>query len=251
MLSQFPFVGDRYRIWTLLGILTLISSVGCAQTSWNGQVDRWGSLREVLKEGDTSGKIDLRFLRGRSFHAVGALAELQGEIAVVDGLVRVSIGDAAIHRRGRHGDEAAFLVAARVREWDVESLPSPFDLEELVDWVRLRLSNSPWPDARIVPIRIQGEMEFEGHVLAGYCPHASARPPEGAQAPLKLNYDGVATIIGFYSDLPPGEVAHHGSSFHLHAVSKIDGEWVVSHVDQLQINAGAELSLPAGAAESR
>ena len=251
MLIQYSFVSCRNRLWNWLWILILLSSVGCAQTFWNGKVDRWGSLREVLKEGDTAGKIDLLFLHGRSIHAVGALAELRGEIAVVDGVVRVSYGDRGVHRRGRRGDEAAFLVAARVRDWDGEAVPSRLDLEGLADWVSLRLSNSPWPDARIVPIRIEGEMEFEGHVLAGYCPHASASPPEGAQAPLNLNYAGVATIIGFYSDLPPGEVAHHGSSFHLHAVSKIDGEWVVSHVDQLLVRAGAELSLPAFSSETR
>jgi acetolactate decarboxylase len=54
--------------------------------SWNGVVERHGSMREVMREGRTGARISLdAAARSSRTVAVGALAGLDGEIAIVDG----------------------------------------------------------------------------------------------------------------------------------------------------------------------
>ncbi len=237
--------------FSLLAAILLLTCAGCASPVWDGTVDRWGTLREVLREGDTSGKVPVCAVLSPGAHGIGALEGLEGEILITKGEAWIGTGNETpgtiTTRRALLGDEAAFLAVAEVVEWSSVTVDRPLTEESLGALIRLRLSGTRFAHAPVVPVRVEGLIEWDGHILAGHCPQDPNPPKPGAGPPLELSGTGSSpvTLVGFLADLPPGELTHHGSRFHLHALRE-EPTWAVAHVDKFTVLPGARVLLPAG-----
>ena len=75
----------------LAAILALVIA-GCAAPSEAPfiEVRGWGTMREVLREGDTRGRVPLVAVVEDHTWGVGALEDLEGEITIVDGEVSIA-----------------------------------------------------------------------------------------------------------------------------------------------------------------
>ena len=61
---------------------------------WDGKLSQYGEMRKVLGQGRHDGRVRLGDLTTRSHcYGVGALAELGGEITIVDGQIVVTRSD--------------------------------------------------------------------------------------------------------------------------------------------------------------
>lgn len=214
-------------------------AAGCAAPRWDGRVERWGSLREVLREGQKQGRVAVASTLTPDAVGIGALADLDGEIAVLDGAARVGRADAA--RAGNEPatakDQAAFLVLARVPAWRTTRL----DAELSFATFDPRAFGAA--DARTIPFLVQGDFaDLEMHVLRGRCPYAE--DDAAGEPPLRMTRPRAqGTLVGFWTSEPPGVLTHHGSSLHVHVVlAGPDG--VVAHVDSVRVLAGAKVSVP-------
>jgi len=190
------------------------------------------------------------------------MAELAGEILIADGSARISKGtDFRVNsssplvtsRNAEPGDQAAFLVTAEVPRWRTVEIDRRLDEKGLAELVRKLLKGTPFAKAKVVPLRVEGHFTWEGHVIAGICPHSApivtaGLAEAGPALPIEVRATAHSptTLVGFLSDLPPGEIAHHGTRFHLHALhGDYTGGGQVAHVDSFAIEPGAVLSLPA------
>ena len=227
---------------------------GCATKAWDGSVDRWGTLRQVLREGDDHGKVHFARICSPFTHGIGALAKLEGEIAIQRGVPFTSRASSPsglpAHARIRSSiatrdDEAAFLVSAEVYTWSEFRIEKTLDEEGFRAWLEIELAGTAAEHAAIVPVRITGIFRWNGHVLAGHCPFSTEPMRPGASSPVPVtgSLQTGATLIGFFTRLPPGEIAHHGTSFHLHAVDQETGQ--VAHVDSFTLGLGSRVHLPA------
>jgi hypothetical protein len=82
------------------------------------------------------------------------------------------------------------------------------------------------------------------HIINGFCPHAGEPDPASEPWRLVSSNPTDVTIIGFFARDAAGELTHHGTSMHAHALVRIAGRLVTGHVDSIGIEAGATLQLP-------
>lgn len=98
-------------------LLLLLASAVFASASAQPPVGVYGAMRRIMQDGNLSAAVSLDTLDRTHLYALGPVAGLQGEIAVVDGRVYVA-------RRGDNGVDttsappaAAVLVYSRVKRW--------------------------------------------------------------------------------------------------------------------------------------
>ena len=224
---------------TTVKVSCLLLAAACAAPRWDGSVERWGSLREVLRDGQKQGRVVLTSALTPDAVGLGALADLEGEIAVLGGAARVGRADA--ERAGGEPaaakDQAAFLVLARVPAWRTTQL----DAELSFATFDPRAFGAA--DARTIPFLVQGDFaDLEMHVLRGRCPYVA--DDAAGEPPLRMTRPRArGTLVGFWTSEPPGVLTHHDSNVHVHVVlAGPDG--VVAHVDSVRVLAGARVSVP-------
>jgi alpha-acetolactate decarboxylase len=224
----------------VLATLLVLVVGACAAPRWDGATQRWGTLRSVMRDGDKSGKVEIAAAIEADSVGLGALAELAGEVIVLDGVGWIGRGRERACERTGAGDRAAFLVLARVPAWSEFDLPADTELAAFDPRVYGSF------DAPTIPFVIEGELEaLEAHVLQGRCPYDAA-DTSGAE-PIRHREALVrGTLVGYWSSEPPGVVAHHDTPLHVHVLVPPDRERAgyVGHVDTVRVRAGARLRVP-------
>lgn len=203
------------------------------------KVVTFGTMREVLREGHSEGRVLLAGIAGPHTIGVGAMENLLGEITILDG--RVLIAEAGANacslREARSGDRAALLVLAEVPAWQESSLPACASYEELEGLIARRLTELGHDLSQPVPVKVHGKATLLGvHVIAGNCPIAN---PDG---PAPWRWSGAAgevDLVGVFVTGSAGELTHHTHQSHLHAVA---GQ-VSGHLEEIGLSE-AVLYLP-------
>ncbi len=232
-------------------ILTFICLCSCSSTSEVAYkheahaVKTWGSMREVLREGNTGGRVQLTEVVHAKSMGVGALAELKGEITVIDGVAFVSTFSderpnstgVPVTRRALDSDQAALLVMAEVNAWKSVELAECSSYEELERKISHCLIQHHFDLFQPTPIRISGIAErVDFHVIAGSCPIAE---PEGTP-PWRGSVEGdPLELVGIYVEGSAGKLTHHQHNSHLHVISGS----LTGHVDALSLR-NATLQIP-------
>ncbi|MEN8136658.1 MAG: acetolactate decarboxylase [Thermodesulfobacteriota bacterium] len=224
-------------------LLTFLVSTTLA-VSGNYNVTWEGTLKAV-HHGDVSGKLSLNEFSGKKhLYAVGPVAELDGEITVIDSTFHIA--------RVRHGEiktdndlttRASFLVWAEVPAWRSpvmlgESADNQDQLEKLID----RLAAEKGVDTtKPFPFMIDGiAKSADYHILAPKASNkaASDHRSNAKTVPLK---DVPVRIIGFFSKNHGGIFTHMGSMTHLHI---LDNNGHSGHVDAIALDSKAMVLFP-------
>ncbi len=225
--------------------------------AWTGEVQTHGALRAMFHQGQTGAMVSMdALLPNPRLVAIGALADLAGEVTVLDGRTVLSYpdGDGVKAVSPGPADAAAtLLVAAEVPAWTSVSLSEPiawdtFDaqLGALAEKAGMSL------DGRF-PFLIEGEVsDLRWHVIDGSkLTGGGGSHQDHLAAAVRQQADvATATLVGFYSAHDQGVFTHMGSKTHVHAVM---GEPVTTgHVDHVVVPAGAVVRFPvdAGADEA-
>ncbi|HIG85864.1 MAG TPA: hypothetical protein EYQ25_02365 [Planctomycetes bacterium] len=208
----------------------------------------WGSMREVLRNGKTEGRVKLSVLNDPAMIGVGAMAELSGELTIDWGVPHVvaASGDQVTFLTPGDGAQATLLALAKVPAWEEYSLPAISSLEELESIIAATAKEQGIDTGAVpaIPFRVTGR--FEGlclHVLNGSCPIAN---PEGPEPWRLTDANAEGALIGFYAENAAGQLTHHGQRSHVHAiVTTSAGGKAGGHVDHTRVREGASLFLPA------
>lgn len=217
---------------------------------FDGQFEVHGALRAMFHQGQTGKVVALdSFVPDPDMFAVGALADLAGEITIADGQVYLSYpdGDSARTEVASHSDAgAALLVASHVSGWIETATRREVTLAQLEDEIaELAAAEGLAPEVRF-PFVLEGEVEnLQWHVIDGarlqgggtsHADHlAAAVQLERERSPAKL--------IGFYSTRDQGVFTHMGSRIHVHCV--LEGPVASGHVDDVVVPSGTTVRLPA------
>ncbi|MDY7092851.1 MAG: acetolactate decarboxylase [Acidobacteriota bacterium] len=235
-------------------ILILAPALGLALTAWAGSsaspVETHGSLRAMMHEGAIGAAVSLNsLLPDPQVCAVGALAELAGEITVLGGqayLAYPAAGEPRVEVTGQSEAGAALLVSSRVTEWQSLTLEEPIPFESLGAEIRRLASGAGFDVEGPFPFLVEGALEdLEWHVIDG------SQLPEGPSSHQAHRSAGVrsslaradGTLVGFYSTEHQGVFTHMGSTTHVHCV--LEDPVASGHVDHVTLPAGARLRLPA------
>jgi alpha-acetolactate decarboxylase len=231
----------------IVAAVVLLFLGACSVPGWNGQIEAWGSMRDVMMDGHTQARVSVVDAgRMSGTVGIGALEGLQGEIAIVDGVPWISRvdGDHLECARGaRNGDRATLLAISHVSRWKTIAIDrdlSPAELDALLASTQrdLGLGQRPWPFV------IEGDLfDVGAHVLRGQCPYAGPVDPE--HEPIRRSFAEVrARLVGFYAPNSVGELVHHGQATHVHVIVE-QPEVFVGHVDSVSVRGGAWLRVPA------
>lgn len=223
-------------------------SVGCTTATWNGKNERWGSLKEVLRNGQTQGRVAVAQLtQAPGAVGLGVLKELKGEVTIVGGKVWISTiqgGEAVTEAVTADSKaEAAFLVTSNVRAWHELIIDENMNLEGLQECLQREMGERKLSQSDTVPFVVMGTFdELQAHVVNGGCPFA-ADPALRKEPVREKRTESPGTLIGFMTSLPPGTLTHHGSRLHVHVA--LDGPVpYAGHLDHVVIGKGSRLLLP-------
>ena len=235
----------------LAGTLILwLSSAAFAEAESPINLSVYGNFKRMIHAGDVSGKIDLTSIPcSAGTYAVGALANLQGEILVWDGHVLITPGESISGSTQPPGvnEQGALLVSAQVKEWEQTQVLHDMRQKEFEQFV-IDSARSKCIDTRKpFPFIMMGEItDYTWHVVTGVAKrhggatqhqqgHASNRTFSGAETKGKL--------LGFYSaEELEGVISHPGEHFHVHYAD--DNLKISGHLDTFGVRKGATLLLP-------
>jgi acetolactate decarboxylase len=234
----------------ILALLAL--AAGCETTPparpWKGRIDLYGTMREVMMEGKTEGRVELAPLQGDArLVGIGALEGLAGEVVLLEGVAWCTrsgaLGTLETHAGAEQGVRATMLASARVSSWFTLPVPAGLSASGIEAFVAQAARDHGLGRTQTFPFLIEGGFrDMRAHVLHGRCPNMGSGPPE-TEPVRRLIPSAHGRLVGFYTELAPGTLTHMGEKTHVHLLVK-EGESLVAHVDELQIDAGAVLKLP-------
>jgi alpha-acetolactate decarboxylase len=228
----------------LLGTAALVAGLAaCSAPGWDGRVERWGTLRAVMRDGDKGGRVVVEDVVRPSSVGLGALAGLEGELLVLDGFAWAgrSASSGTSVERVTGEDEAALLFLAEVPRWRTATLIIATQAETFSPHAYGAVYGARAPST--IPVVFHGKLtDVEAHVLAGRCPYASG-DTSGEDPVVRTFAKANGTLVGFWTQEPPGELTHHGSSLHWHVLLD-EPERFVGHLDRGRLLAGGSVSVP-------
>lgn len=223
-----------------------------------------GNFRHMLHMGDTAGRVAIDTLEAPQSWGIGALADLKGEVVILDGRVLVSRGDDPRARLEppAEGEEAVILAYGQVAAWQSVTLPHEMTPAQLTMFLGHQGAGLGLDLEAGFPLRLRGSFPaLVWHVVTGEVPaqghggaqkhgmqgdgamqaaHANIRPGMSV-----YNEAGAAgEIVGVYTGAAlEGIASHPGERLHLHFVSEDNRR--SGHVDEVVFPAGTALLLPA------
>lgn len=173
-------------------------------------------------------------------YAVGPLAGLRGEITIFDGAPSIAtVKDGAIVADTSFQHQAAFLIHARVEQWEEISVPETVaTLAALEDFIREAATERGLGASQPFAFLLKGASSLRFHVMNKQEPsmsHAEARVTFSLE-------EQPVEIIGFYSDSHQGVLTHHDRRTHMHF--RTTDLLQSGHVDDIRPGPGMVLSLP-------
>jgi alpha-acetolactate decarboxylase len=254
--------------WTGSLLLAIGLHAGCDRKSESAKVRRspdvaslaaesavdlktYGTLHGLM-DGQTGAQVSLASLRSdKSLVGLGSLSELRGEVWIFGGEVWVSYPkddkSAWARELGTLNETAAFLVTARVPEWQTGPVSREVPFDELPDFVEGLAREAGLDSKRPFPMVIEGELaNLALNVVDGRGFTTGKKIPreELMAAAAKAEYpraEGV--IVGFFSSRDRPDFVHPGSRLHLHVLLR--GESQVGHVDRVALTRASQIRLPA------
>jgi len=226
----------------------LLFTQACAQPSATfPEVKIEGAMREVMWNGAIEARVSLDSLHpGSIWYGLGPLANLRGEITVLDGVVYKSEVDSfgmLVVRRDSLVGAPFFVHCGRV-DWEKHALPDSLrNMREVEGFLNEQLAGVDVP----IPYMLQGFWS-EAHIHAVNLPKGSiVRSPDEAHeglTPYQI-FDLNGTAIGFYSRNHHAVFTHHDTNMHTHFVS--DNRRWMGHLDSAEFsNKQLSIWLPRG-----
>jgi len=241
---------------TALGLASCLLTVSCgskqvheAAPPWNGHIQRWGTLREALRDGQDHARVAVTEVARKGVYAIGALEGLRGEITVFDGEVWVSEGHAqrpVTTRGAATSANATVLFAAEVHAWREIVVDADVDPSELDAYLASQARAAGLDTSEPFPFVVEGGLrQLSMHVIAGECPIRARMLGRETTAPAyelhAASVDG--RLVGVFAADSSGTFCHMGSRTHVHALLERGGG-LTGHAETVGVAAGAVLKLP-------
>jgi acetolactate decarboxylase len=206
-----------------------------------------GEMMRVHREGDASPKVALADVaRGAGRFAIGPVAGLRGEITVLDGeaFIATAMGDVE-HVAYDWDYQAPFLVYGDVKAWREVSPPAhAVSITEIEEWLPNAAREHGLDPEQPFPFKIETDSsKIKYHIIANDAPgYQTVRPHSELQKRFALDGEA-AVLVGVHSAKHAGIFTHHGSTTHIHVISRDKKH--SGHVDAVSLGPETKYFLPA------
>jgi hypothetical protein len=227
----------------------LVCLAACTSSPPSVPVQQYGLMREVHRDHQIQARVALAGFNAPGWQAVGALADLAGEVTIIDGVVMIEQCETVtprcvmVPRIGHvyppYDYRATLLTAARVTAFRDVPLPQAVDDAALTAAIQQALGAAA---TEPVAFRVQGTAA----ALTMHCVRGAVPGDDPKKAPWTHTATApvAVTLVGFFAPGREGEMTHHGTALHVHAVLTVDGRMATGHVDDFRMQPGAVLQLP-------
>lgn len=208
-------------------------------------VNHSGALRNIMS-GNIQPVISLDSLKNkRNLYALGAVANLKGEIQIFNGKSSNSfVVNDSVQIKDTYNIQASLMVYAEVKDWDsfqIKNGKTKGDLEEQI--FELATSSGINTDVPF-PFLLEGIIpSLDWHVINwkdGDTLHNHIKHKESGLNGTLANKK--VQIIGFYSTKHKAVFTHHTTNIHMHF--KTDDNAIAGHIDDLFLKEAITLKLP-------
>ncbi len=233
----------------MLRLVPLLVLAGACQTPPRAsEVRVHGALATVVRQGDLRGVVAVaNAVRGPATVGLGAAAELDGEITIVDGKTWwTRVVEGALRTDEPVGLSAALLVTSEVDRWQEVVLREAVPFAGLDAAVAAAAGSLGLDLERPFAFRVDGPVRgLHWHVVDGarLPPGPSSHEAHQAASVRGEIASGDAVLVGFHSRHHHGMFTHHSTDTHVHVVLAPQG--ITAHVDGVDLPAGTVLWLPA------
>ncbi|MEJ2005636.1 MAG: acetolactate decarboxylase [Cyclobacteriaceae bacterium] len=225
-------------IRTILISFILIFSIQ-SYAQHDSRVQYAGSIRETMLEGKLEPAVLLDSIEPMDgLYAIGPLADLRGEILVLNGERFISrvLTEETMSVKVEGGAGAPFLVYSHVDRWRKVNIPENIsDLDALNDYLE---SIAPTLDEPFI-FQVKGDVEHaQIHIQKLPLGTKVSSPEEAHQGQFNYSFenDGVV-IIGFFSTKHQGIFTHHDSYTHMHLIT--EDRVMMGHLDEARFKPGS------------
>lgn len=206
-----------------------------------------GALKNMMHKGDISAKADVKDLEQiEHVYALGAVAELKGEILILDSKPFISYSkDNQVQISNSFDYKASLLVYSSVIAWDAFPIPNNISTyEDLEAFVQKTARKNGIDTNEPFPFKLSGEAaSINWHVInwkEGDTEHSHEKHitsgPHGSLDNVTID------VLGFYSNSHHAIFTHHTTNMHLHVKTK-DNK-IAGHLDGIELGEGMVLYLP-------
>ncbi len=232
------------QVYILGGILVLLL-ISC-KTDSEVNVKYSGALMEIMA-GNITGTISLDTLEDiENVYALGALADLKGEIQIFNGeVLNSSVNDSTVVLSSSLNNNANLLVYTGVNNWEEVEIPSQIITKDEVE-------KFVFDTAKEIGITIEKPFPFllsgTAQSLSWHVINWDITDKEHTHQKHQMSglngtlTDTAVEILGFYSDKHKGVFTHHTTNMHLHF--KTQNNKLAGHVDDIILGNMMILKLP-------
>ena len=231
----------------LLFIISIISCKKENKESKNFKVEYNGALKNMMRKGDISSKVELKdFENIEHFYALGATENLKGEIQIFDSEPFISnVVDSTLAFDNSFNKKATLLVYASVDKWNSFKIPENIvTYKELEIYISQTAKDNQIKVDKPFPFLLEGKPKYiDWHVINwknGDTEHSHEKHINSGLNG-RLNNKQVE-MLGFYSDSHHAVFTHHTTNMHIH-LKTVDNK-IAGHVDDLNLEKGMILKLP-------
>lgn len=208
-------------------------------------IQQFGAMRAVMREGQTEPRAALVMYESPNLFGVGAMSGLDGEVTIDDGSVWVSrVEDDGLATTGPEAERGAFatlLTVGFAKDWEQSTLATPSDGAAIEQAIAALASVAELPADGPLLVAIDGHATQVGvHVVAGACPHAR---PDAEAWRTTLAGGTPIRVVGVFATDREGELTHHGTRLHLHAIFTEKDRVATGHIDAISLEPGATLRI--------
>ena len=231
-------------------LLIIISITSCKtenKESTNFKVEYNGALKNMMRKGDISSKVELKnFENIEHFYALGATENLKGEIQIFDGKPHIStVVDSTLAFDNSFDKKATLLVYASIDKWKSFKIPENIvTYNELEIYINHTANDNQIKVDEPFPFLLEGKPKYiDWHVINwknGDTEHSHEKHINSGLNG-RLSNEQVE-MLGFYSDSHHAIFTHHTTNMHIH-LKTVDNK-LAGHVDGLNLKKGMILKLP-------
>lgn len=182
-----------------------------------------------MHEGDISAKVEIDTMETSNVYALGALAELKGELTIVNGKTYVSkVVDSMAVIGSSENVKAALFVFSQIHSWDTLSVTGGDDLASLV-----ASSLKEYGIKAPAPFMVIGKPTAIDYHIVNLDPKSKDPSDHKKGAFVDTIKNRQLTLLGFYADDAQGVYTHHSSKTHVHFVEESSS--LTGHVDDVML----------------
>lgn len=229
-------------------ISSLVLAVSLNATSlWDGKVEYAGALKNAMKMGDLTPKIELSTLKEKkNLYALGAVGFLKGEVQIFDSKPKVTYVDNGKLKFDRtFSRNASLLVYSQVPSWSEFKIPNEIKTRnQFEEYIEEVADEHGLDTQKPFPFLLQGKFKSNSwHVIDWDKKDKVHSHKKHIQSGVHDTMEEKnLKMLGFFSMYHSGIFTHHTTSMHIHFIT--EDESIAGHSDNLILGKNMILKLP-------